>query len=96
MWTVLDWITPDRILTILGTAGEWGIVITILIEGKIALKEYRSARLFEAIKYLEDTETRKARRVVYERLVLISPMIDNWWDEDHRLAEAAATVCARY
>jgi len=76
--------------------GEWGIVFTILYEGTIALREYRSTRLFESIKYLEDNETRSARRIIYEKLVRVSPTAADWWDHDDELDRAASTVCARY
>src|SRR5215472_14356794 len=72
--------------------GEWGIVLTIAIEGCIALREYRSAKIFDTIKYLEEWETRAARRLLFEKL----PLSGAWWDRNQELADAAADVCARY
>lgn len=85
--TTLEWLTM---------LGEWAIVGAILYEGHIALREYRSARLFDAIKYVEDEETRRARRVIYDKLQRTTPP-ESWWNgDDKELAEAASTVCARY
>ena len=84
---ILEWLTM---------LGEWAIVSAILYEGYVALKEYRSARLFEAIKYLEDSETREARKIIYQELVRSSPKSKQWWNNNKRLSDAAATVCARY
>jgi hypothetical protein len=58
-------------------------------------KLYRSARLFEAIRYVEDADSRRARRIVYQKLKR-SPSVPNWWEQNDELADAAATVCARY
>lgn len=84
--SLVDWLTMG---------GEWAIVCAILYEGHVALKEYRSARLFDAIKYVEDVDTRKARKIIYDNLQRSTPA-KNWWEQDGELADAAATVCARY
>ena len=86
----------SSLVTWLTMLGEWGIVFAILYEGWIALKEYRSSKIFETIKFLEEWETRKQRRLVYERLYPLRPSLDAWWEHDKELANAAADVCARY
>lgn len=83
----LDWLTMF---------GEWAIVGAIFYEGRVALKEYRNARLFDAIKYVEDGDTRAARTTIYKELQRRQPAKTNWWDEDSPLSEAASIVCARY
>lgn len=75
--------------------GEWGIVFTILYEGRIALKEFRSTRIFEAIQYIEADDTRSARKTLYEGLHRDTPS-QNWWETDKNLDHAAAITCARY
>ena len=84
--TFVEWMTM---------IGEWAIAGTIIYEGSVAMREYRSARLFDAIKYIEDQDTRKARKMLYEKLEQSIPA-SNWWEHDPQLADAAATVCAMY
>ncbi|MEA2950899.1 MAG: hypothetical protein QOJ96_419 [Alphaproteobacteria bacterium] len=76
--------------------GEWGIVGAILYEGHVALKEYRSARLFDAIKYIEDMDARRARTTLYKQLHDTPPESHEWWKENSELESAAAVTCARY
>jgi hypothetical protein len=76
--------------------GEWGIVGIISVEGWFVMKQYRSSKIFDAIKYVEDTETRSARKLIYEKLRRSKPRDKSWWKQDDDLADAAATVCARY
>lgn len=85
--TFVEWFTM---------VGEWGIVVVILYEGNVALKGYRSSKIFEAIKYVEDSDIRKYRRDVYEKLRKTRPEHKKWWDHDKELADAAGEVCSRY
>jgi hypothetical protein len=85
--TFVEWMTM---------LGEWAIAGTILYEGHIALKEYRNSRLFDAIKYVEDTDVRKARTLIYEKLWRSKIAETDWWPEDEPLRGAAAIVGARY
>jgi hypothetical protein len=75
---------------------EWGVFLAILIEGVLALREYRSNRQFNIIRYIEDKDMREARMTLYQKLIRNTPATRNWWDEDTDLADAAALVCARY
>jgi len=85
--SLIEWLTM---------LGEWGIVGAILYEGRIALREYRSARLFDAIRYIEAEEPREARRILYEKIVSRAPQENRWWEGDAGLANAASATCARY
>jgi hypothetical protein len=90
-----SWAMHGSLVEWLTMLGEWAIAGVIVYEGKIALKEYRSVRLFDAIKYVEDSETRTARKMIYDKLIKSAPPKD-WWRKNILLADAAATVCARY
>lgn len=83
---IVEWLTM---------CGEWGIVIVILYEGKIALSQDRTSKIFEMLKHLEDPIIRESRRVLYQR-VRVKTAPDKWWEHDDELDEAAATICARY
>ena len=95
---VLTWVMQGNAVEWFTMLGEWAIVVAILYEGQVALKEYRSARLFEAIKYVEDEHTRKARRTLWKHLQAGGDTSheQKWWDHNADLAEAASTVAARY
>jgi len=84
---LLEWLTMF---------GEWGIVIIIGIEGWIALKQHRSSKIFDTVKYVEDPETREARKRIYENLRRQKHSLERWWERDEKLRDAAAIVCVRY
>jgi hypothetical protein len=79
-----------------GTVGEWAIAIVIVGEIWVAITENRNARLFEAIKYIEDDKTRADRRIIYDKLRRAKPDKEDWWRYDEPLARAAADISARY
>jgi hypothetical protein len=105
MWVLfVDWITsiwkwaqPGLTVEFFAMLGEWGIVFAIIVEGKAAFKQYRSSRIIETIRYLEDDQTREDRRKIYRALhqPRIDRTNDSWWRDDE-LEAAAANVCARY
>jgi hypothetical protein len=85
------------VLDFLTMLGEWGIVYAIFTEARHALAQDRSVKLFEAIKYIESDEIRRARRTLFNHQAEI-PNRD--WDrsktEPTVVDEAASDVCARY
>jgi len=68
-----------------------GIIATFAV--RVAFAQTRSTKLFELLKYTQDENFRRARRVVIRE---IGPMQDvEWWLDDH-FEDAASTVCAMY
>ncbi|BCG73366.1 hypothetical protein MesoLj113a_45240 [Mesorhizobium sp. 113-1-2] len=69
--------------------------IVAVVTGWIVWTQYRTAKIFEMIKHLEDPAIREARRILYKGIIASSPPRD-WWNRDDELENVAATVCARY
>lgn len=84
--TAVEWLTMF---------GEWGIVIAILYEGRLAFQEYRTARLFEMLNHLERSGVREARHVVFTKIASKDNKGKRWW-KDNQLHVAAANLAASY
>jgi hypothetical protein len=96
MQTILTWLSAHESLRgWLEMLGEWAVAGVILVEIGKGLQAYRLSRFFEAIKYLEEDETREARTEIYERLERTKPTVDNWWDIDEKLARRAGLLAGR-
>jgi hypothetical protein len=74
-----------------------GLALVALFAAVAAFAQVRTIRLFELLKYLESSEIRKARRVVFRE---IYPRKDqDWWldkENGERWESAASDVCASY
>jgi len=73
------------------------LVAIVLIGAIVAYWQVSAIKLFELLKFVEQEEFRKARRVVYFE-IRVAPSRENWWEDSVHddWENAAARVCAPY
>ena len=85
-------------MTRLECAYYWSQIILTGIAGVAAIGAYlqiQASNKFEMLKILEAPRVRKARRLLYKKLVEgRAPTM--WWKSDDDLEEAASTVCSSF
>jgi hypothetical protein len=71
--------------------------VIVLIGAIVAYLQVSAIKLFELLKFVEQEEFRKARRVVFFE-IRVAPSGEKWWEDNVHddWENAAARVCASY
>jgi len=71
--------------------------VAVIIAGIAAYRQIYTIELFELLKFVEQQELRKARRVIYYEIRAVPAGIKWWAEKEHEdWEEAAAEVCEFY
>ena len=85
--------TSESIHWIAG-ASQAALLLVAIATAILAFVQLHSAKRFELLKLLEDSETREARHTLFHQVVKMK-RTDRWWDAPG-LDKAAARVCASF
>src|SRR5580692_12660386 len=70
------------------------LLFVAIVAATAGFVQVRTIRLFELLKFLEESSVRSARRLIFKE---VKPGdTEKWWETHPKLDEAASTVCATY
>jgi hypothetical protein len=70
------------------------LLFVAIVAAAAGFVQVRTIRLFELLKFLEESSVRDARRPIFKEVKLGDT--EKWWETNLKLDEAASTVCATY